>query len=683
MNPILRPLIRALLLAAMHRPVEARAQTPDTLYDLKTLLAPATYLAPLVSPDGRYVSYLGPVDGALNLFVAPVENPRAARPLTRRTGRGLQAFDVSGNVLYRWTPDSKHLIFPVDQDGNEKWNLYQVDLDTGAEQNLTPLPGIAVELLAFSDTNPNLALIAVKERSPFIPNLYRLDLTTGNRTLVLENQDIVGVFPDRLLRPRIGLKIGAGGRYQFFKYTSSSWAPLFELGTEDAAGLNASVYQKIFAISQDNTSLYMYDTEGRNAAALVAVNLDTGRRTVVASDPRVDIAGVLYHPVTNAVQAYATNWTRTQWHVLDPAIRADMERLQKFADAELKVLSRSRDDRVWIVQYMGSDAPIGYYIYRRPSKQLTKLFVSAPALEGLHFSKLHPYVIKSRDGLDLVSYYLLPPWTDPKGTGKPSTPQPAVMLVHGGPSDERAQYAFGPFVHWLANRGYAVLYVNYRGSAGFGKQFMNGQRLEWGGKMHTDLLDQVEWAVKEGIVRRDRVAIMGGSYGGYATLVGMTMTPDVFACGVDLVGPSNLERFMPHWDVDVMSRVVGDPRTEEGRQLLRSRSPINFAQNTKHPVLIGQGANDSRVPQYQSDTVVALIRKAGVPVIYAVYPDEGHGLLRPANSFSFWAIAEQFLARCLGGRAAPLAGQFEGSSIQVPVGADYIPGLAELLAQRR
>ena len=264
-----------------------------------------------------------------------------------------------------------------------------------------------------------------------------------------------------------------------------------------------------------------------------------------------------------------------------------------------------------------------------------------------------------------------------------SIPLPTVVLVHGGPSDERAQWAFGPFVHWLANRGYAVLYVNYRGSAGFGKRMMNAQNLEWGGRMHTDVLEQVDWAVQQGIEVEDRVAILGGSYGGYEVLVGMTMTPERFACGIDLVGPSNLEKFMPHWNVDRMSTVVGDPRTEAGRKHLRSRSPINFAANTKHPVLIGQGVNDSRVPKYQSDTVVAAMRSAGVPVVYAVYPDEGHGLLRPANSYSFWAIGEQFLAKCLGGRAMPLGDALKGSSVQIEAGTDYVPGLAEAMRSRQ
>ncbi|MEO8450025.1 MAG: S9 family peptidase [Gemmatimonadota bacterium] len=676
-------LTAVLILTASCGGERPRSAEPDSLFSLKTLLAPATYVAPTVSPDGRWVSYLKPVEGAMNLFVAPVDSLAAARALTHRTGRGLQAFDVSGNVLYRWSPDSKRIIFPEDNNGDEKWNLHGVELATGVEKNLTPIPGKAVALQIFSDADPTMAAIAVRDRSPFIPDIYRLDVATGERKLILANDRMLAVFPDRNLKPRFGLGITPAGTYDIYKLASDgSWKIIWKIGEEDLAGLNATVYQRAWAFDENNSHLYMYDTEGRDAAALVALDLETGERTPIASDPKVDLAAVLYHPTTYRLQAYATMWTRTKWTVLDSALKEDFARLERVADGDLKILSRSLNQEKWVVEYMLSDAPTAYYLYDRPTGKATKLFVGTPQLEGVKFSKFHPFEITSRDGLPLVSYYVLPPWSDPDGDGKPNVPQPAVMVVHGGPSDERAQWGFGPIVHWLANRGYAVIYVNYRGSAGFGKKYMNAQNLEWGGKMHEDLLEQKDWLVKQGIIDKDRVAILGGSYGGYATLVGMTMTPDAFACGVDLVGPSNLEKFMPHWNVDRMSKVVGDPRTEAGRKLLRSRSPINFASQTKHPVLIGQGSNDARVPKYQSDTVVAEIKKAGVPVVYAVYPDEGHGLQRPANSFSFWAIGEQFLAKCLGGRAKPLTDDFEGSSVAIEAGADYIPGLAAVLSKR-
>lgn len=660
-----------------------RSGEPDSLYSLQTLLAPATYLAPMVSPDGKWLSFLKPVDGAFNLFVAPVDSVAAARAITTRTGRGLQPFDVSGNVLYRWTKDSKRLLFPEDNNGDEKWNLHVVDIATGEERNLTPIPGVAVEVLTFSDADPNLAAIAVRDHGPFLPDLYRLNLVTGERSLIVRNEVMVAVIPDRTLTPRLGIAIAADGTTDFYRYgAGGKWEMIWDIGPDDVAAVNATSYQKAFAFDGSNQRFYLYDTEGRDFTALAALDPATGKREVLAQD-KGDLAGVLYHPVTFALQAYATLWTQTKWTAVDSSVRGDFERLAKVADGELKVLSRSDDLHKWVVQYMLSDAPITYYLYDRPSGRTTKLFVGTPQLEGLRFSKLHPFEITSSDSLPLVSYYMLPPWTDPDGDGEPASPQPAVVLVHGGPSDERAQLAFGPFVHWLANRGYAVLYLNYRGSPGFGKKFMNAQNHEWGGKMHRDLVEQVDWAIGQKLIQPDKVAIMGGSYGGFATLVGMTMTPDRFACGVDLVGPSNLERPMPHFNLDRMAVTIGDPRTEEGRRFLRTRSPINFASQTKHPVLIGQGVNDSRVPKYQSDTVVAAIKSAGVPVVYAVYPDEGHGFVRPANSFSFWAMAEQFLAKCLGGRAAPFGNALDGSSLILEAGADYIPGLPEALANRK
>jgi len=261
-----------------------------------------------------------------------------------------------------------------------------------------------------------------------------------------------------------------------------------------------------------------------------------------------------------------------------------------------------------------------------------------------------------------------------------------VMIVHGGPGDERAQYGFFPLIQWLNNRGYAVMTVNFRGSPGFGKKFVNAEQLEWGGRMQDDLVDQAKWAVDHGVARQDGIALLGGSYGGYATLCGMTFTPDVFACGIDVVGPADLETFMSTipktWSLDHFAKRVGDPRTPEGRALLRSRSPIHYVNQVTKPLLIAQGSNDSRVPQAQSDRMARALDSLGVAVTYLVYPDEGHGFLRAENNRSFYAITDQFLAKCLGGRAAPITDQLEGSSVLVPVGAARIPGLEQALAHR-
>jgi dipeptidyl aminopeptidase/acylaminoacyl peptidase len=643
----------------------------------------ASFEAPQISPDGTLISYIAPHDGSPNFWVAPSDDISAAKPVTTHTGRGVRATDTSGVVMYRWHYESRHLIYPMDYDGDENWDIHVVNVETGEDRNLTPTPDHGVGIIAYGRNNPDEVLVSVDSLSTRQPDIYRLNLATGERTLVQTNDGAIAYLGDNDLVVRMALWFTADGGLDFQKRDDDgSWSSIYTVGPEDLPAVSAAAYQKIFRADPTNRYLYMYDSIGRDTAALVTLDLETGETKLIAEDPRIDIGGVMYHPVDSTVQGYATNWTRVVWHVIDDSVATDVERLGRVADGDWTIVSRSDDDRRWIVRYMLSHEPITFYLFDRDTQSATRLFSSTPQLEGMKLSKMFPYELETPDGLPLVGYVTLPPWTDPDEDGRPDEPVPMITYVHGGPSDERAMFAFGPIVHKLANRGYAFLYVNFRGSAGFGKAFMNAKKMEWGGKMHSDVLQQVQWAIDEGIADPDRIAILGGSYGGYAALVGMTMTPDVFACGVDIVGPSNLEIFMPHWDVDLMSKELGDPRTEEGRAFLRSRSPINFAHQTKNPVLIGQGAHDSRVPQDQSDTMVQRMVEAGAEVTYLVYQDEGHGFLRPENNRSFGAIMEVFLGESLGGRYEPITDQIEGSSVEVPVGVEHIPGLAEALAAR-
>ena len=315
---------------------------------------------------------------------------------------------------------------------------------------------------------------------------------------------------------------------------------------------------------------------------------------------------------------------------------------------------------------------------------LTKLFSARPKLEGKPLVPQWPVEIASRDNKTLVSYLTLPRSADANNDGKADAPVPMVLLVHGGPW-ARDSYGYGGYNQWLANRGYAVLSVNFRGSTGFGKDFTNAGNGEWAGKMHDDLIDAVQWAVKQGVTTDDKVAIMGGSYGGYATLAGLTFTPDAFACGVDIVGPSNLNTLLstvpPYWAsfFEQLAKRMGDPRTDAGKAWLTERSPLTRADQIKKPLLIGQGANDPRVKQAESDQIVKAMQAKNIPVTYVLFPDEGHGFARPENNKAFNAVTEGFLAQCLGGRAEPIGKDFTGSSISVPVGADGVPGLAEAL----
>jgi dipeptidyl aminopeptidase/acylaminoacyl peptidase len=292
--------------------------------------------------------------------------------------------------------------------------------------------------------------------------------------------------------------------------------------------------------------------------------------------------------------------------------------------------------------------------------------------------------VRSRDGLDLVSYYSLPADSQGADKARPDQPLPMVLYVHGGPWG-RDRWGYNAVHQWLANRGYAVLSVNFRASTGFGKAFINAGNRQWGAAMHDDLIDAVDWAIAEGIADPERVAIMGGSYGGYATLAGVTFTPLKFACGVDIVGPSNLvtllETVPAYWkpQIEVFTTRVGDHRTEAGRAFLTERSPLTYAERIARPLLIGQGANDPRVKQAESDQIVQAMRGKGIPVTYVLYPDEGHGFARPENRLSFNALAEAFLAQCLGGRYEPFGDAFAGSTITVPVGAEGVPGLQDAL----
>jgi len=591
---------------------------PDPLIPLDKLIQLPAVAAPHLSPDGARIAALLPRDGVPNLWIAPVEDFSAARPVTRDTGRGIQARQISGAEAFFWSRSGTHLIYAQDHEGDENWLLYGVDLESGDTRALTPFENTQVRVVASSWDHPDTLLIAMNHRDPRWHVLHLLDVTTGDLRLVEENDRFYGYFADRDLKPRLAIALGPDARLEIHGSSGDGhWEHLRTL--EDGEGVNPPI-----GFDPANRVVYTYESEGRDTRALVAWDLESGETTVLAEDARVDIGDVLAHPTTGEIQAYSTNYTRVEWHALDASVRSDLDYLASLRDGDVNIDSRSRDDRRWLVRYTLDDAPETTYLYQRDAREARKIFVATPDLEGLRLSKLHPAVIRSRDGWDLVSYLALPPWTDPDATGRPREPVPTVVIVHGGPSDERAQYGFFPLAHWIANRGYGVLLVNFRGSPGFGKAFLDAQRLEWGGKMHEDVLDQAAWAVDEGSAREDRLAVLGGSYWGYETLVAMTFTPDVFACGISVVGPSNLETFAetipPHWSLDHLARRIGDPRTEEGRSHLHARSPYHFVHQVTRPMLIAQGANDSRVPQRESDQIVAAMRERGVEVTYLLYP---------------------------------------------------------------
>lgn len=642
-----------------------------------------------VSPDGRFLSYLAPLDGVLNVWVAPVDDVAAARAVTHDTTRGVRQ--------YFWAFTSDDIIFLQDLEGDENWQVHVVNLPTGDERNLTPIEEIlgpdgeaimlpggkplrpTARIQQVSPNFPGEILIGLNNRNPQLHDIYRVDLATGAMELVEMNNEFLGFVSDDDFTLRIAIKMTPdGGMAMYAPDADGRWAktmtvPAADVLTTTPLGFDAT-----------GRTMYMIDSRGRDTAALVAVDLDTGEQTVLAADPRADIVGGMQHPTKRTMQTAVSSYVRQDIQILDPSIRPDLEYLAKVSDGDPQVTSRTRDDSLWTVAFVDDDGPVRYYLYDRVRRHARFLFTNRPALEDLPLAPMHGRVITSRDGLELVSYLTLPLWTDEDGDGVPSEPLPTVLFVHGGPW-ARDSWGYNSMHQWLANRGYAVLSVNYRGSTGFGKGFINAANREWGGKMHDDLIDAVDWMIAEGIADADRVAIMGGSYGGYATLVGLTFTPDTFACGVDIVGPSNLrtllETIPPYWKpmMDLWRTRVGDPFTDEGRAFLDSRSPLTFVDRIVKPLVIGQGANDPRVKQSESDQIVRAMKSRGIAVTYVLYPDEGHGFARPENRLSFFAVVDAFLAQQLGGRAEPIGDDFEGSSIQVLEGATEVPGLTEAL----
>ena len=630
-----------------------------------------------LSHDGKWISFQAPVNGVLNIWVAPAEDLSKAKAVTQEKVRPIPT--------HSWAYDNKHILYIQDKNGDENFHLYATNVVTGETKDLTPIDGVRAEIQEVSRKFPDEVLVGLNDRDKRFHDIWRINIATGEKKLVQQNQGVAGFLTDDDFRVRLAMNYTRTGG-QVLQVPDkeqdgevAKWKDFIEFGPEDAMTSGPAGFDKT------GETLYLQDSRNRNTAGLFAMDLESGHTKLIAEDPRTDVGGVLVHPTEKNIQAVSFTYGRTEWKVLDPAIAADIAYLKKFSDGDFLVTSRTLDDKQWTVAYILDNGPVKFYRYIRGEKpKMVFLFNNRDDLSDYPLVKMHDRVIKSRDGLNLVSYLSLPPGSDPDNDGIPNHPVPLVLDVHGGPW-ARDSWGLNGYHQWLANRGYAVLSVNYRGSTGFGKEFINAANGEWSGKMHDDLLDAVQWAVDNKIADKDKVAIVGGSYGGYATLVGMTSTPDVFACGVDTVGPSSLvtllqnvpEYWMPF--MPVMKIRVGDVDTEEGRAELLKRSPLTYVDKIKRPLLIGQGANDPRVKQQEADQIVKAMTDKKIPVTYVLYPDEGHGFHRPENNKSFNAVTEAFLAEQLGGRFEAIGKDFTGANITVPAGAEYVPGLEKAL----
>jgi len=655
------------------RPPTPKSMEATPLIDRAVLFGNPDRASPEISPDGTRLAFLAEVHGVMNVWVGPLSDPSEAKPVTNDRKRGIRS--------YSWAFDNEHILYIQDKDGDENWHVYATNLETNETRDLTPIDGVQARIQQASHRIPGDVLIAINDRNKQFHDVHRVNIATGERKLVLQNDGFMGFTTDDDFNVRVGMKPTPEGGAEVYHVPPDEghdWSLLTSIPPDDMLVTGPGGFDKTGNV------LYMQDSRGRDTGALFALDVNTRQKSLIAEDDRADVSGVIAHPTENTIQAVAFTYDRREWKIVDDAIRPDLTYLESVADGELQILSRSLDDKHWIVAYVMDDGPVRYFHYDRPAKNAEYLFSNRKALETLPLARMQSVVIKSRDGLNLVCYYTLPVWTDPDNDGRPDKPLPMVLDVHGGPW-ARDNWGYNAMHQWLANRGYAVMSVNFRGSTGTGKSFINAGNMQWGRKMQDDLFDAIQWAVDQGITTTDNVAIMGGSYGGYATLAALTMTPERFVCGVDIVGPSNLitllESIPPYWKpiMNIFTSRVGDHRTADGRKLLTERSPLTYVDQIKRPLLIAQGANDPRVKQAESDQIVEAMQKKNIPVTYVLYPDEGHGFARPENRMSFFAVAEAFLAQHLDGRAQPLEDAFNKSSITIPAGTGHVPGLAEAL----
>jgi dipeptidyl aminopeptidase/acylaminoacyl peptidase len=599
-----------------------------------------------LSPDGARLAFLAPLKGVLNVWVGPADGD-AFVPVTADTERGVR--------FYTWAHDNRHLLYLQDRGGDENWRLYRVRPGESDGEDLTPFDEVQVQLLAHEKERPHDLLVAMNRDDARVHDVYHLDLHTGALELVVRNPgDVNGWIADADLRVRGALASTPDGGSVLRvrgRDAASPWRDLVAWGPEDALGSGP------LSFSRDGERLYLLDSRGANAARLVRLDIATGAQSVLAGDDRFDVSGVVFHPDTREVQMVGFTRARREWTVVDPAIEADVAAVRRLHPGDFEIADRTHADDVWVIAFTRDTEAVSYWRYERATRRGRLLFTTRPELARHTLAGMRPVAFPARDELPLEGYLTLPPGLPPRGL-------PTVLMVHGGPW-VRDEWGYDPEAQWLANRGYACLQVNYRGSTGYGKTFLNAGNREWGGRMHDDLVDAVRWAVAQGVADPERVAIYGGSYGGYAALVGATLTPDLFRCAVDIVGPSNLITFIetipPYWStfLAMLHERVGNPDTDG--EFLRARSPLTHVDRIRIPMLIAQGANDPRVKRAESEQIVAAMTEKGIPHEYLVFEDEGHGFARPENRLAFYAAAERFLARHLGGRYEPAAEETSGS----------------------
>jgi dipeptidyl aminopeptidase/acylaminoacyl peptidase len=595
-------------------------------------------VSPRISPNGASLAWIAPHNEVLNVWTAPVGADGvhwdSARVVTADADRGIRVF--------AWAHDGRHLLYLQDSGGDENWRLYDVDLHTMARRDLTPFEGVQAQILATNKKHPTEVLVGLNRDNPALHDVYRLDLGTGSLAKEVENPGFAGWVADTELVTRVGVALEPDGSVVIYVRDGADddWRPLRTLAAEDA------LTSEPVGISADGSTMLAVSSDGADTGRLVRIGLDSGAEQVLAEDPEADVSSVRLHPDTREPQVVTWLKERKEYRVLDPAVEQDLAAIRALHHGDPELVSHDHSDTVWLVAFTNDTGPVPFFLYDRQRREGRFLFDHQPELSRYELAPMEPFSFTARDGLVIHGYATFPP-----GAGRSGLPM--VLNVHGGPW-ARDNWGFHPEAQWLANRGYLCVQVNFRASTGYGKAFVNAGDREWGNAMQNDLTDAVEFATGQGWANPERVAIYGGSYGGYAALAGVTFTPDLYRCAVDIVGPSNLktliETIPPYWhpQIALFHQRVGNPETDA--EFLWSRSPLSRAASIKTPLLIAQGANDPRVKQAESEQIVTALREAGIDHEYMLFPDEGHGFAKPENRLRFYASAERFLARHLGGR---------------------------------
>jgi dipeptidyl aminopeptidase/acylaminoacyl peptidase len=607
---------------------------PDII-PLEVLLGNPEKVQPQISPDGKRMAYIAPVNGVLNVWVGDVGADNY-KPVTNDTDRGIRG--------YAWAHDNVHLLYIQDKGGDENWHVYTVNLETGEDADRTPFEGAQAQLVAHRKQFPNRVLIGINKDNPQLHDVYELDLTTGSLEKTTENPGFLGWTVDADLRVRGGFAPQPDGGFAFMVRDTedADWRPLVIFASDDALSSGP------LGFTADGTGVFMTSSIDVNAARLIKVDAATGELVdVLAEDPTFDVVNAVINPDTREPQLAAILKEKLEWVVLDPTISGDIEAIRNIQDGDFVVTDRDHADNTWLVAFDVDDGPIRYYAFDRATKKATYLFNHRPDLEKYTLAPMEPFSFKARDGLEVNGYLSFPPGLERQNL-------PTVINVHGGPWGRDA-WGFNPEAQWLANRGYLCIQINFRGSTGYGKDFTNAGDKEWGGTMQDDVTDAVKWAIDQGFADPKRVAIYGGSYGGYATLAGATFTPELYACAVDIVGPSNLKTFIesvpPYWApmIAMLHKRVGNPETEE--DFLWSRSPLSKVDQIRAPMLIAHGANDPRVKLAETEQIVAAMKEKNIDHELMVFDDEGHGFAKPENRLEFYRAADKFLAKHIGGRS--------------------------------